>query len=49
MEGHGVVREAVAVREITGDAGQDTERSAYLRLTARENLIFFAHALRGIL
>jgi ABC-2 type transport system ATP-binding protein len=36
------------VREITGYAGQDTERSAYLRLTARENLIFFAHAFRGI-
>jgi ABC-type multidrug transport system ATPase subunit len=35
------------IRHVLGYVGQDTERSAYARLTARENLRFFG-ALRGI-
>ena len=35
------------VRQIIGYVGQDTERSAYARLTVRENLLFFAKT-RGI-
>ncbi len=46
--GYDVVRDEGKVRRIIGYAGQDTERSAYFRLTAEENLIYFAHALRGI-
>jgi ABC-2 type transport system ATP-binding protein len=46
--GHDVRREEQAVRRIIGYAGQDSERSAYFRLTVRENLLYFAHALRGV-
>lgn len=46
--GYDVVNEDGKVRRIIGYAGQDTERSAYFRLTAMENLIYFAHALRGV-
>jgi len=35
------------VRQLIGYVGQDTERSAYARLTVRENLLFFAKT-RGI-
>ncbi|TFG26942.1 ABC transporter ATP-binding protein [Candidatus Thorarchaeota archaeon] len=35
------------VRQIIGYVGQDTERSAYARLTVRENLLFFAK-IRGM-
>ena len=35
------------VRRIIGYVGQDTERSAYARLTVRENLLFFAKT-RGV-
>jgi len=46
--GHDVRGEEQAVRRIIGYAGQDSERSAYFRLTVRENLLYFAHALRGV-
>jgi len=46
--GYNVERDEAKVRRIVGYAGQDTERSAYFRLTAKENLVYFAHALRGI-
>lgn len=46
--GHDVEREEGAVRHLVGYAGQDSERSAYFRLTVRENLHYFAHALRNI-
>jgi ABC-type Fe3+/spermidine/putrescine transport system ATPase subunit len=46
--GYDVRREEQAVRRILGYAGQDSERSAYFRLTVRENLLYFAHALRGV-
>ena len=36
------------VRQIIGYAGQDSERSAYWRLSVRENLVYFASALRDI-
>jgi ABC-type multidrug transport system ATPase subunit len=35
------------VRQLIGYVGQDTERSAYARLTVRENLLFFAK-IRGM-
>jgi ABC-2 type transport system ATP-binding protein len=46
--GYDVVQDEHQVRRIIGYAGQDSERSAYFRLTVRENLIYFAHALRGV-
>jgi ABC-2 type transport system ATP-binding protein len=46
--GFDVSREADKVRSIIGYAGQDSERSAYFRLTVRENLLYFAHALRDV-
>lgn len=46
--GYDVSRDENAVRRIIGYAGQDSERSAYFRLTVRENLVYFAHALRGV-
>ena len=46
--GYDVVKSEGKVRDIIGYAGQDTERSAYPRLTVRENLLFFAHALRDV-
>ncbi|MBO3803167.1 MAG: ABC transporter ATP-binding protein [Candidatus Brockarchaeota archaeon] len=46
--GYDVGREADKVRRIIGYAGQDSERSAYFRLTVRENLLYFAHALRDV-
>jgi ABC-2 type transport system ATP-binding protein len=46
--GYDVEREEGRVRRIIGYAGQDSERSAYFRLTVRENLLYFAHALRGV-
>jgi ABC-2 type transport system ATP-binding protein len=36
-----------ALRSCIGYAGQDSERSAHPRLTVRENLTYFAHALHG--
>jgi ABC-2 type transport system ATP-binding protein len=48
VDGHDVRRDEQAVRRIIGYAGQDSERSAYFRLTVRENLLYFAHALRGV-
>lgn len=44
--GYDVARDERAVRHVIGYAGQDSERSAYSRLTVQENLIYFAHALR---
>jgi ABC-2 type transport system ATP-binding protein len=35
------------IRQLIGYVGQDTERSAYARLTVRENLLFFAK-IRGM-
>src|SRR5512136_2169413 len=46
--GYDILREEWRVRDAIGYAGQDSERSAYFRLTVRENLLYFAHALRGI-
>ena len=46
--GYDVVQDEQQVRRIIGYAGQDSERSAYYRLTVYENLLYFAHALRGI-
>ena len=37
--GYDVQRDEQAVRRIIGYAGQDSERSAYFRLTVRENLL----------
>ncbi len=42
------LRDENSVREIIGYAGQDTEKSCYFRLTALENLVYFAHALRNV-
>ena len=46
--GYDVERDEQQVRHIIGYAGQDSERSAYNRLTVRENLLYFAHALRNV-
>ncbi|MCX8183511.1 MAG: ABC transporter ATP-binding protein [Crenarchaeota archaeon] len=46
--GYDVVSQADRVRRIIGYAGQDSERSAFFRLTAKENLIFFATAFHGL-
>jgi ABC-2 type transport system ATP-binding protein len=46
--GYDVVQDEEEVRRIIGYAGQDSERSAYFRLTVRENLLYFGHALRGV-
>ena len=46
--GYDVDKEEDKVRRIIGYAGQDSERSAYFRLTAWENLYYFAHALRDV-
>ena len=46
--GYDIQREEWRVRNAIGYAGQDSERSAYFRLTVRENLLYFAHALRGV-
>jgi ABC-type multidrug transport system ATPase subunit len=45
---HDIVQDERGVRHIIGYAGQDSERSAYFRLTVRENLLYFEHALRGV-
>jgi ABC-2 type transport system ATP-binding protein len=47
VQGHDVDKEEMRVRELIGYVGQDSERSAYARLTVRENLRFFG-ALRGL-
>jgi ABC-2 type transport system ATP-binding protein len=46
--GYDVVRDEQQIRRIIGYAGQDSERSAYSRLSVRENLLYFAHALRDV-
>ena len=46
--GYDVVQNEQEVRRFIGYAGQDSERSAYFRLTVYENLLYFAHALRGV-
>ncbi len=45
--GHNPDRNERQVQRCFGYVGQDTDRSAYARLTARENLVFFAR-LRGL-
>lgn len=45
--GHDLDTEEKLIRHLLGYVGQDTERSAYARLTARENLTFFGR-LRGL-
>ena len=45
--GYDMDTDAEAVRHAVGYVGQDTERSAYARLTVRENLVFFGR-LRGL-
>lgn len=46
--GYDVNKDEKRIREIIGYAGQDSERSAYFRLSVKENLFYFAHALRGV-
>jgi len=46
--GYDVAKEQDMVRRVIGYAGQDSERSAYFRLTVKENLMYFAHALRDV-
>ena len=46
--GYAVQRDEQQVRRAIGYAGQDSERSAYFRLSVHENLLYFAHALRGV-
>jgi ABC-2 type transport system ATP-binding protein len=46
--GYDVVQDEQEVRRIIGYAGQDSERSAYFRLTVHENMLYFCHALRGV-
>jgi ABC-2 type transport system ATP-binding protein len=46
--GYDIQREEWRVRCAIGYAGQDSERSAYFRLTVRENLVYFAHTLRSV-
>jgi len=46
--GYDVDKEENMVRRIIGYAGQDSERSAYFRLSVRENLVYFAHTLRDV-
>jgi ABC-2 type transport system ATP-binding protein len=46
--GFDVDKQEDKVRRIIGYAGQDSERSAYWRLSVRENLLYFAYALRDI-
>ncbi len=46
--GYDIDKEEGKVRSIIGYAGQDSERSAYFRLSVRENLVYFAHALRDV-
>jgi ABC-2 type transport system ATP-binding protein len=46
--GYDIQQEEWRVRSAIGYAGQDSERSAYFRLTVRENMLYFAHALRGV-
>lgn len=48
VNGYDVDTEEDKVRRIIGYAGQDSERSAYFRLTVRENLLYFAHAFRDM-
>ncbi len=45
--GHDLDRDTETIRHLVGYVGQDTERSAYARLTVRENLHFFGR-LRGM-
>ena len=45
--GYDLDKEENNIRHVLGYVGQDTERSAYARLTARENLRFFG-SLRGL-
>ena len=46
--GYDVAQDEQVVRRIIGYAGQDSERSAYFRLTVHENTLYFAHAPRGV-
>jgi len=46
--GFNVEGEEEMVRRVIGYAGQDSERSCYFRLTAEENLAYFAAAYRGV-
>jgi len=48
VAGYDIVSQADRIRKIMGYAGQDSERSAYFRLTTRENLFFFANAFHGV-
>ena len=45
--GHDMDADPESIRLLVGYVGQDTERSAYARLTVRENLLFFGR-LRGL-
>jgi ABC-2 type transport system ATP-binding protein len=48
VAGLDVVSRGNGVRKVIGYAGQDSERSAYFRLTARENLLFFSRTFHGM-
>lgn len=43
-----VLKEPNRLREIIGYAGQDSEKSAYYRLTAFETLVYFAYTFRNV-
>ena len=43
-----VLKESNKLREIIGYAGQDSEKSAYYRLTAFETLVYFAYTFRDV-
>ena len=43
-----VLKEPNKLRKIIGYAGQDSEKSAYYRLTAFETLVFFAYTFRDV-
>ncbi len=43
-----VLKEPNKLREIIGYAGQDSEKSAYYRLTAFETLVYFSYTFRNV-
>ncbi|MFW6366537.1 MAG: ABC transporter ATP-binding protein [Spirochaetota bacterium] len=47
IAGYDLDRDIEQIRRVIGYVGQDTDRSAYARLTARENLTFFG-SLQGL-
>lgn len=46
--GYDVLTDEKEVQNVIGYVGQDTERSAYYRLTVKDNLLYFSYGLRAI-